>query len=67
MVARSPQNSESFARVTDLMLRRVLASGPRQVKAAEMRKAVACTLNAVTRDLLDDDPALNAVIVERKG
>ena len=49
------------------MLRGVLESTPEQVKPAKMRQALRRTLDALRRDVIDDDPALYRALPERIG
>jgi hypothetical protein len=61
MAARSVQTSESFTHVANLMLRGVLEARPRQVKLAEIRQALGWTLDALGRDVINDDLAHGAL------
>jgi hypothetical protein len=61
MTAQSAQTSESFTHVANLMLRGVLEAKPRQVKLAEMRQALGWTLDALGRDVINDDLAYCAL------
>jgi hypothetical protein len=61
MAARSVQTSESFTHVANLMLRGVLEARPRQVKLAEIGQALGWTLDALGRDVINDDLAHGAV------
>jgi hypothetical protein len=65
MVAPRAQTSESFTHVANLMLRGVLESKPEQVKPAKMRQALGRTLDALRRDVINDDPALYRALPER--
>ena len=67
MVALRAQTSERFTHVANLMLRGVLESKPEQVKPAKMRQALRRTLDALRRDVINDDPALYRALPERIG
>jgi hypothetical protein len=67
MMGRRAQTSERFTHVANLMLRGVLVSKPEHVKPAEMRQAVSRTLDALRRDVINDDPALYRALPERIG
>lgn len=56
MAARRTRTFERFTHVGNLMLRSVLVSKPAHVKPAEMRQALRRTLNALTKDLIRNDP-----------
>jgi hypothetical protein len=58
MIARRAQTSESFAHVANLMVRGVLESEPAQVTPAKLKQALRQTLDALERDIIDDDPSL---------
>jgi hypothetical protein len=47
------------------VLRGVLESKPEQVKPAKMRQALRRTLNALRRDVINDDPALYRALLKR--
>jgi hypothetical protein len=66
-MGRRAQTSERFTHVANLMLRGVLVSKPEHVKPAEMRQAVSRTLDALRRDVINDDPALYRALPERIG
>jgi hypothetical protein len=47
------------------VIRGVLESKPEQVKPAKMRQALGRTLDALRRDVINDDPALYRALPER--
>jgi hypothetical protein len=65
MIGRRARTSERFTHVADLVLRGVLESKPVQVKSAKMRQALGRTLDALRRDVTNDDPALYRALPER--
>jgi hypothetical protein len=65
MAARRTRTSERFTHVGNLMLRSVLVSKPAHVKPAEMRQALRRTLDALTKDLIRNDPALYRALPDR--
>jgi hypothetical protein len=65
MADQSAQTSEIFTHVSNLVLRSVLESKPRQVKPAEMRQALGWTLVALGRDITNDDLALGRTLHDR--
>jgi hypothetical protein len=58
MIGRRARTSKKFTHVANLVLRGVLESKPEQVKPAKMRQVVGRTLDALRRDVTNDDPAL---------
>ena len=52
----------SFAHVSNLMLRRVLQAEPRHVPASDMRQAFSWTLDALGRDVINDDVPADALV-----
>jgi hypothetical protein len=65
MVALRAQTSKRFTHVANLVLRGVLDSKPEQVKPATMRQALGRTIDALRRDVINDDPALYRALPER--
>jgi hypothetical protein len=65
MVALRAQTSKRFTHVANLVLRGVLDSKPEQVKPAKMRQALGRTIDALRRDVINDDPALYRALPER--
>jgi hypothetical protein len=61
MIGRRARTSKRFTHVANLVLRGVLESKPEQVKPAKMRQALGRTLDALRRDVINDDPALSRV------
>jgi hypothetical protein len=59
------QTQDSFAHVTNVMLRGVLESSPNQVKPAQMKQALRRTLTALIRDEAEEDPALYRALPAR--
>jgi hypothetical protein len=48
------ENPSDFSHVTNKLLQRVLQSDPKHVKPGEMRQALGWTLDALGRDVIDD-------------
>jgi hypothetical protein len=65
MIVRRAQTAKRFTHVANLVLRSVLESKPEEVKAAKMRQALGRTLDALRRDVINDDPALYRALPER--
>jgi hypothetical protein len=65
MTVPRAQTSKRFTHVANLVLRGVLESKPEQVTPAKMRQALGRTLDALRRDVINDDPALYRALPER--
>jgi hypothetical protein len=48
------ENQNDFSHVTNKMLQRVLQSDPKHLKPGEMRQALGWTLDALGRDVVDE-------------